>query len=209
MNNITQLRLDDNKLYVTSESFQFELDDEKRRQFGVVFETIDMYGATGEEEFKDYPFLVQIGIIADKPHKSFNESDERSEKPSKLSLLQDCYGYMGAISVDHILVNGTKSQAEQGESGFDAIAQNFTVLEATVKTYKSIYEKDEKYLSFKTEEAAQKFIDLVILHRLSVLGLIGFVLDMPVNRIGDTGWSQMETMVRGSNYNKFGTKEKV
>jgi len=206
---LKQLRLDDNKLYVTSKSFIFGLDDEKQRQFGVVFETIDMYEATGDKEFKDYPFLVQIGIIADKPHKSFNERDERSEKPSKASLLSDCYGYMGAISVEHFLVNGTKSQAEQGADGFEAMASNFTVLEATVKTYKSIYEKDEKYLSFKTEEAAQKFIDLVILHRLSALMLVGFILDQPVNRIGDTGWKQIETMVKGSNYNKFETKEKV
>lgn len=205
LNNLTQLQLDDNKLYVTSESFHFELDDEKQRQFGVVFEMTDMHAATGGEEFKDYPFLVQIGIIADKPHKSFDAETERGYsgiKLSKASLLSDCYGYMGAISVDHILVNGTKSNAEKGENGFDAIAQNFSIQEATVKTYKSLYEKDEKYLSFKTEEAAQKFINLVILHRLAVLGLISFILDKPVNRAGTTGWTQIETMVRGCNHNR-------
>jgi len=203
MNTLTQLKIDENKLYVTSESFTFELDDEKRRQFGVVFETTDMYEATGEEEFKDYPFLVQIGIIADKPHKSFNESDERSEKPSKASLLSDCYGYMGSISVEHFLINGTKSLAEQGENGFDAMAQNFTVLEATGMTYKTLSKKEVKYLAFKTEEAAQKFIDLIILHRLSALIFAGHILDQPVNRMGDTGWKQIITMVKGNKKQKL------
>ena len=201
---LTKLRLDDSKLYVTSKSFQFELDDEKRRQFGIVFETLDMYEATGEEEFKDYPYLVSIGIVADKPHKSFDES---GGNPCQISLLSDCLGYMGSISVDHVLVNGTKSNAEKGENGFEAMASNFTVLEATVKTYKSIFERDEKYLSFKTEEAAQKFIDLVILHRISALGLIGFILDRPINRIGDIGWKQIETMVKGCKYNRKKQKE--
>ena len=203
---LTQLKLDDSKLYVTSKSFHFELDDEKPRQFGIVFETLDMYEATGEEEFKDYPYVVSIGIVADKPHKSFDES---GGNPCQVSLLGDCLGYMGSISVDHVLVNGTKSNAEKGENGFEAMASNFTVLEATVKTYKSIFERDEKYLSFKTEEAAQKFIDLVILHRLSVLMLVGFILDQPVNRIGETGWGQITTMVKGCNYNHKKQKERA
>lgn len=197
--NLTKIRLDDSKLYVTSKSFQFELDDEKQRQFGVVFETTNMYEATGDKEFKDYSFLVQIGIIADKPHKSFDES---GGNPCQISLLGDCLGYMGSISVDHVLVNGTKSNAEKGENGFEAMASNFSVNEATVKTYKNMNEQDKPYLSFKTEEAAQKFIDLVILHRLSVLGLIGFILDQPVNRAGETGWKQIETMVRGCKYSR-------
>ena len=202
--NLTKIRLDDSKLYVTSKSFQFELDDEKRRQFGIVFETVNMEEATCEDEFKDYPYLVSIGIVADKPHKSFDES---GGNPCQISLLGDCLGYMGSISVDHILVNRTKSNAEKGENGFEAMASNFTLLEATIKTYKSIFEKDEKYLSFKTEEAAQKFIDLVILHRISVLGLIGFILDQPVNRAGETGWKQIETMVRGCEYSREKQKE--
>ena len=203
---LTQLKLDDSKLYVTSKSFHFELDDEKPRQFGIVFETLDMYEATGEEEFKDYPYVVSIGIVADKPHKSFDES---GGNPCQVSLLGDCLGYMGSISVDHVLVNGTKSNAENGENGFEAMASNFTVLEATIKTYKSIFEQDEPYLSFKTEEAAQKFIDLVILHRLSVLMLVGFILDQPVNRIGETGWGQITTMVKGCNYNHKKQKERA
>ena len=197
--NLTKLRLDDSKLYVTSKSFCFELDDEKQRQFGIVFETLDMYDATGEEKFKDYPYLVSIGIVADKPHKSFDES---GGNPCQVSLLGDCLGYMGSISVDHVLVNGTKSNAEKGENGFEAMASNFSVNEATVKTYKNMNEQDEPYLSFKTEEAAQKFIDLVILHRLSVLMLVGFILDQPVNRAGETGWKQIKTMVRGCKYNR-------
>lgn len=199
--NLTKIRLDDSRLYVTSPSFHFELDDNKPRQFGVIFETVNMEEATGEDEFKDYPYLVNIGIIADEPHKSF--STKENETPPKIMRLIDCLDYMGSISVDHVLVNGTKSNAEKGENGFEAMASNFSVNEATVKTYKNMNEQDKPYLSFKTEAAAQKFIDLVILHRISVvLLIIGFILDQPVNRIGDTGWKQIKTMVRGCKYSR-------
>jgi hypothetical protein len=52
---------------------------------------------------------------------------------------------------------------------------------------------------FETEEAAQAFCRERINVLPAIFGLIGFYLDMTVNRIGSTGWDQIYEMVLDKN----------
>lgn len=205
-----QVNITDNMVYVTDKTWKFGLED-KFHQFGIIFEIVDMHEATGEKEFKDYPFVVAASIMADKVHPSFNES---SDKPTKTSLLCDCIGYMGGVPIDHTLVNGVQGSEEakglpenDNSTEFDLVANQFKVSEARIKTFKSDYGAiaaqqgkgtEHRYLQFKTEEACQKFIDYLLKYRVSAMGMmIGFVLDKPINMIDDNGWSVVEKQVNG------------
>ena len=196
--------ISDNFVYVSSKDFTFALDDEKSRQFGVLFEITDMLDATGEKEFEGYPFIVSVSIIADKCHKSFNQGDV---KPSKLSLLLDCNSYMGGVPIDHTLTDSVGGSKELGMGGaFEKLSSQFNSSEATVKTSKSNFGTvaaqrgpvEYSYLQFKNEAAARKFIDYLIANRVSALSVIvGFILDRPINMAGDSGWSVITNHVFG------------
>jgi len=49
---------------------------------------------------------------------------------------------------------------------------------------------------FETEEEALAFCRERIGILPAVFGLIGFYLDLPVNRLGNTGWDQIYEMVK-------------
>lgn len=199
----------ENFMYQTSKSWQLELEDGKRRQFGLLYSITDMKEATGDDEYNDYPFLVSVGIIAHKPHSSFNESDY---KTSLEGLRFDCNSYMGTVPVDHILANGTKRGHEpEDKEAFDILVEQFSAKEAKVVehtaefgTYAAQYGRKAKhqYLQFKTQEAAEKFCQLLSKRTPAIGVMIGFILDRPINLMGDSGWSLVETMVHGSKYNR-------
>lgn len=202
--------INENMCVVSSPAMTFSLDDEKLRQFGVVFETCNMYDATGESEFKQYPFVVSASIVAMKPHKSFDEND--SGKTDSLSLIEQALGYMGGVCVDHVLTHAIKNSSESGspddmdESNFDLIAAQFSVKEASLITetheFGTIAAQMGKgaefsHLRFKDENAATKYIKLLTERVPALSMLIGFILDRPLNMVGDDGWKTMNQMVKG------------
>jgi hypothetical protein len=190
--------------YVNDTNWVFQLDDDKSRRFGLHIETINMAEATGEPEFEDYPYLVSFQIVADKVHKSFNESNEPA---TKLNLLMDCIQYMGGVPIDHKLANAIKAGSEVPGDAFEVLAVQFTASEAKVVVTKPTFGSvaaqqgpgaEFKYLQFKTEESAAKYVNYILANRVQALGvMIGFMLDAPINMIGETGWSVIENQVRG------------
>lgn len=198
-------KIHDNLIYVTDKSFEFGLDDEKSRQFGILFEITDMDEATGEKEFKNYPFIVSASIVADKCHKSFDESGDA--KPTKFSLIYDAHSYMGGVPIDHILTHSIKPASVVGDA-FEALAGQFTAKQAMVKTNKLEFGTaaaqlgrgvELDYLQFKTFEDAERFVNLLIETRLDAISImIGFILDRPINLMGESGWSVIKKMVKGA-----------
>jgi hypothetical protein len=198
-----KLELTESLLYVTDKSFNCGIGG-KNYKFGVIFETLDTRDFDDKAD-EDYPFIVECGIIADKPHKNFDETED--SKPNKASLLYDCNSYMGAIPISHILQDAIKSGTEnQDLSNFDNFVAQFTAFEVkvcetevtsgTIAAQKG--KTTHKYLAFKNEKTAEKYIDYIIKNRLSALTImIGFILDAPINLIGETGWSMFNHMVTG------------
>ena len=188
--------------YYTEKNWVFSLEDEKERQFGLYVEILNMGEATGEEAFKDYPFIVSFSLVPDKVHKSYNEE---GNTPSKLGLIFDGYSYCGGVPIS--LEDTVKGGKEGNGEPFDILTRLFSVNEACIKTDKPKYgtiaaqrgpNKEYKYFQFKTEEAALKLVNYIIEHRVSCLGLmIGFTLDRPINMAGNTGWDTFTSLVRG------------
>lgn len=188
--------LNDNMVYATRTNFTFGLEDDKSRQFGILFELTDMLDATGDGQFEQYPFIVSASIVPHKISKSFAQegSTTRGE------LLQDAIIYMGGVPVDHVLVNDING-------GLDEIAKKFNINEASVTTEKVQYGtvaaqngkgSTHKYLQFKDEKSAHKYIDFLIQERTGAMGmLIGFILDRPINMMGSDGWETMRGLVKG------------
>lgn len=178
-------------------------DDEKQVNLGLMVEILDIVGATGEGD-ENYPYVVSFGLMTSRPHESFYEG-QAGDEVTQEALLYDCNGYMGSVPVDHILVNAVNA-------GLDEVKKLFTIDEAKVVTKKPRFGTVAaqhgpgatfSYLMFANEEAAQKYVDFIIENRAQALTMmIGFILDRPINMIGDTGWSSIETMVEGSRYNR-------
>lgn len=169
---------------------------------GLYVEIIDMDGATGEPEFKDYPYLVSFELMAANPHPSFAEDVSHAGEPDQLNLIYDAKSYMGGVPVDHTLtlaVNG----------GIDEIVKLFTPAEAKLVKSRPQYGTyaaqngpgaEIKYLQFATAEAAERYVDWILQNRAGVLSMmVGFILDRPINMMGETGWNVIERQVRGKN----------
>ncbi len=155
-------------------------------------EITDMDEATGEKEFKQYPFVVSISMVVANPHASFDESN--MPKTDRLSLIYDAVSYMGGVPVDHTLLDT------------DSINQNITAelkaKDAKLVTHKAHFGTyaaqkgrgaEITYPQFKTYDAAEKWAkEIVSRYAFSVFGLCGFVLDRPINLMGETGWRTIE-----------------
>jgi len=213
MDKFKRLEIGENLTFVTCKGFQLGLaddnGDDKMHQFGIMFETIDMADAAGEKEYDQYPIVVSAEIMVLKCHKSFNES---AQKPTVDGLLYDAKSYMGGVPIDHILTHAIRNSAEKIKSSFESLVSQFTPNEACVITQKAQFgtvaaqkgpDHEFKYLQFKTFDAAEKYIEFLIENRINALGMmIGFILDKPINMIGDSGWSVIENQVNGCKSNR-------
>ena len=202
------LKFYDNYFYVTDKNFNFQLDDygdnaycddDTEHQFGILFEILNMHEATGEEQYKHAPFIVSAVIMADNPSKDFSEEPEDKDI-SKCGLLYDTYRYMGGVPIDHFLINSINGGLEQ-------IKENFSLKEAILVKEKQCFGtyaaqhgtgQEFEYLQFKTKDAAKKLIDILIKTRVDAISMmIGFLLDNPINLMGDDGWSVVNHQVKG------------
>lgn len=190
-------RITDSLFYFTKENFNFGLEDEKERQFGIMFEISDVRDYGDEDEDESYPFAVSAAIVANEPHKSFYEGEG---EPTKESLLWDTYSYMGGVPVDHILTDAVGA-------GFKELAEKFKITEARIQKRKHTHGTvaaqrgagvEHSHLMFADEDQAIRFIEILEKERVGVLGImIGFILDAPINMAGQSGWTMIETMVKG------------
>jgi len=63
------------------------------------------------------------------------------------------------------------------------------------------YKEENGDYYFASWDDADKFVDRILKTRLSgVMGMIGFLLDEPINRIGSSGWDMIESMVYGKSF---------
>ncbi|SRR5258708_4299680 len=181
---------DESLYYYTIPGFNLQFEDGKDRQFGIMFEILNMMDATGEDEFKNAPFLVSASIVLDKPSKKYLEADTYSKE----ALLYDVYQYMGGVPIDHVLANEINGGLKEISAMFsceEAVKVKKATKYGTIAAQKGP-DYEFEYLQFVTFEAAKKYMDFLINHRVEALGFIGFFLDRPINMIGDTGWKTLE-----------------
>jgi hypothetical protein len=161
-------------------------------------EVIDMKDATGEPEFKDYPFLASISIVAANPHKSFDESNDGDAEG--LSLVMDAVGYMGGVPVDDKFLSLDKlNQDATGE-----LKAKVAKLVTRSYDYGTTAAREGAgasltYPQFKTGEAAHKWaVEMIQNYGDVLMGIqVGFILDQPINMAGNDGWETIRKMVEG------------
>lgn len=196
-----KIELNENLYFFKSPDLNCYLDD-KKVNMGLIVEILDT------REFDDmadenFPFIVSMGLMTSRPHKSFDAWD--GENPTSIeSLIYDCNSYMSSIPVDHFLQDAING-------GLDEILPLFNVGEAKKVTIRPKFGtiaaqkgpgSEYSYLQFSDLDQAEKFIDFIIENRVHSLTMtIGFILDRPINIMGENGWGQVETMVNGSKYN--------
>lgn len=183
-------------LVADNKNWTCEIDGEQV-ELSIHIETIDMDSATGEPEFNDYPFISSFSIVAHSPHESFDESEEK--EPGRLGLIYDAVSYMGGVPIDHKLYD------------IDALNENLMgelkAKDAFLKTHKAEFGTlaaqqgkgaSITYPQFKELEHAEAFAKHIIeKYADTVMSLVGFTLDQPINMMGDDGWGIISHMVSG------------
>lgn len=174
------------------------LEDNDDVELALYCEITDMYEATGEKEFEQYPIVASIQIVVADPHKSFDESDNKDA--NRLSLISDMVSYMGGVPVDHDYISTDKSNKD--------ITSHLKIKDACLVTHTHDFGTlaaqrgkgtSFSYPQFKTEDAAKAWVqELIKLYGDTLMMMVGFTLDRPINMIGDTGWKTIEQQVKGS-----------
>lgn len=194
-------------LYVTQPSWTFGLDDGDQQQFGVLFEIIDMYDATGEEEFENYPFVVEASIVAHEPSQEFAEDAGVDLSPDdygyNLALIEMAYQYGGGVPITHIIQDEISKGSDKGLQPLlkGIPKRDYDIVEVTPQFGTVAAQRGpgtrQETVHFADYDAARKYVENM-LSRLDALGvMIGFILDRPINMMGEPGWSTMEMHVFG------------
>lgn len=177
------------------EGWKCEIYDEENDQdievpLTLVVNTTDMHEATGEEEFKDYPIHLEIGILNRDCHVSIAEdmSGESAEELGiEFSTVYDVHGYCGfAVYMLQRFLDTDRLN--------DSFIETLDITEAAIFTYECRFTGQTKsYPRFKSYDAASNFgKGLIARYGNMFMSLVGFELDRPVNLMGDTGWNTIE-----------------
>lgn len=168
--------------------------DDKDVKLGLYLEAINMYEATGEKQYKSYPWLFSFSILPSNPHKRFNTEGHTS----RLSRIFECNSYQGGVPVDHKLLDLDNSNKHL----MDNLSAKNAMIHETKPEFGTIAAQKGKgtsfeYPSFKTEDAAYEFaVDLATHYADLLMGImIGFTLDGPINMAGETGWDTIKNAV--------------
>lgn len=156
----------------------------------MVVEVIDMHGATGEDEYKDYNYVFSIGLLNLNMHQSILDkvSDGDDCQPS----MADVASYYGMnCYVDQQLIDMDQINSK--------LIDELKITDACLSTYRCRFTgKDKVTIRFKTDTAAFSFAEKLI-HTYGdvIMTLIGFTLDQPINLAGQSGWEQTEKFHSG------------
>lgn len=159
--------------------------DESEVPMTLVVEVTNMYDATGDDDYKDYPIVFTIGMINKNIHESIDcDSEDRT--------LEDIISYYGMnMYLDDVIYNMDTANKK--------IRDGLTINKASISSYENRFNGDQQeFLKFKNEDDAFKFAEkLVKEYGDVIMCLIGFYLDRPVNLVGNTGWEQTNLFQNG------------
>jgi hypothetical protein len=182
--------------YATQEHWVVGFGEEEQpmTQLALVFEVLDMLEATGEEEFEKFPLNVEASLMIACPgYGACKEAhSEYTPDTNPEGALFDVYQYFGGVPVTHHLLGiraagtGLKRLPASEVIWKEAKAEYGTV--AAQRGPGAVF----RYPMFATEDAALQYIDLLAKRAPGLMATSGFILDMPVNLMGETGWNVLE-----------------
>jgi len=155
-------------------------DEVKSVNFGVFAEVIDIRDYDAEEQDSEFPFVLSFKVVPLLKSLSEESINRLVENVSLEPNLSDIDSQLGSITVD---INSCSHVNE------DLTSIN--------------YDPANESILFATAEDAEMFVHKIAAGRLeSMMTMIGFYFDMPVNRIGTTGWEVLESIVYGEDFVK-------
>jgi hypothetical protein len=148
--------------------------DDREVQLALYLEIIDMYDATGDKKFEKWPIALDTSIVVAYPGPKWLKQAQ-AETHDEEGDLYDSYSYGGGVPVTHTLMGITGGDFDLSKFGSKDVKW------AAEKPYKRAY--------FKKFDVALRFANELLKNAPAVFGMIGFILDRPVNMAGDDGWS--------------------
>jgi len=184
--------------YATQENWVAGLDDDETIQLAVIAEVMDMYEATGDAEFEQYPFNLEVSIVVAYPGPAWlakaEESGEGSGDPA--GALFDSYHYGGGVPIIHDLLS-----IEGGGADLDRWSARKMMWVRKKADYGTVAAQQGpgtifEYPQFRDEKTALEFVNELLKRVPAVMMMIGFFLDRPINMKGDLGWSVIQGQAR-------------
>lgn len=166
----------DEYYYLTDPNWLIGIDsesDELDTRFGIMFHVLDMYEATGDEKFSEYPYIVEADIVLD-------------GDPSTMINTLD---YMGGVPIIHILQKQLKHEGKL----FPVKGARHTVEHYGFGAVAAQEGKGAEFDSFQFKDCddAVEFIKKLT-PACEILGIMsGFFLDRPLNLVGEDGWTHL------------------
>lgn len=166
-----------------------ELDNEERVPLAVVCEIIDYREIDSSFDNDEFPIAIKTSITATRYHKEILKSAiqcnglDTIPKLTKNMKVEAVSSYMGGVPFN---IESVTSVTED-LSKFDNVSE--------LRDSKAL--SGGKFRCFKDVEHAEQYINEIIVNRVpAIFGLIGFILDRPINLMGSTGWSFIKNQVQ-------------
>ena len=201
----------DTRIYASDSNWYCGLENNERVQLGVygcVINTAE-YGAENAPE--GFPFLCQFNIVAHDPAINDDalrsvgadrdyfvpyENDPEAQAEVMREMLQE---YGGAnVPVDDLLVHGIH---KPGENALMALLEGLKY-KLVENTHWATGERRE-IPWFDSWEDAETFVKRALERADTLMALVGFTLDRPVNMIGADGWSIIRSQVEGKTWDPW------
>ena len=183
------------KYYATRKNWIAGLDDDKEVQLALFLEIIDMADATGEEQFEDYPFAFEYEIVVAYPGPEWMAKVERSTSPAETPemALETSQSYGGGVPITHKMMGIEGGGMDLKRFTADQMTwKKETVTHGTVAAQRgpgTVF----RYPMFATEDDAYEYALELFKTADVVMGvMIGFLLDAPINMMGNTGWETIQ-----------------
>jgi len=184
------IELDENTFLLKAHGGECTLtvnDKELEVPLGVIAEIMDMRDIDSKYDDDVYPFIIEFSITSLKFHVDYikdaiGDDDIYEEiKDKKDALVMDAYRYGGGVPFNIEHIKGVK--------------EDFKDIHSEVRKIKNhLYKEPVEARYFKDYDSCIKFIKVIAHQRIiPVLRMCGFWLDRPINLVGHTGWSVIES----------------
>ena len=188
----------DNFGWVSEKGWKCVLDDEEPEKvvgLGLVFEIIDWNdydtSAIVEEDGVEYPvsLFADILVVPDDLDETFRRDVAGASGIDVEDVnVVDVHGYGGGVPATDVM------------EGFKLVGEKFPNVDSVVKDYGSIGNSGV-VRHFKSVEDGMLWAEKVYSPRAGgMMGMVGFVLDRPINRAGNTGWDDIKQMATGKEW---------
>lgn len=152
--------------------------EEDNIHLGLYIEMIDAgeYGFDPEDYDEEYPILLNsmVLVVPEESHPEFMDEVQESIGDDIEPTAFDVAQYMGGVQATHV-IEGVSSAAKS-----DVPSRIITDRDGRESRW------------FRNEEEAGEYVKDVYIHNAHpVFMLIGFLLDQPINRMGNDGWDMI------------------